>query len=155
MGAYVSIPVSGRRMASETTKRANGSIADLLANLVEGLARLMSEHLTLARLELSNGARELGRRLAWLALFAPMILVGYAFLCAAAAQFLTRWMSLTAALVAVGATNAVVGAIGAQRVVARMRSRGVMNGTVQELSRSSAMLASRSEPTRSEVSNVR
>src|SRR5258708_36330462 len=106
--------------------------------------------MTLPHLELSNDARELGRRVAWLALFAPMILVGYAFLCAAAAQFLARWMSLTAALVAVGGANAVVGAIGAQRVVARVRSRGGMNGTVQEVSRSSAMLASRNEATRSE-----
>ena len=142
-------------MAPESTRRANGNIADLLTSLLDGLARLIGEHLTLARLELSNDAREVGRRLAWLALFAPMFLVGYAFLCAAASQFLTRWLSWTAALAAVGAANAVVGAIGARRVVARMRSRGVMNGTFQELSRSSALLTSGSELKAPEVSNVR
>lgn len=137
-------------MAFETK---NGSIAGHLTNIVEGLARLLTEHLTLARLELAHDARDVGRRLAWLSIFVPMVLVGYAFACAAAAQYLTRWLSLPAALLSVGAINAGAGGLGIQRVLARMRTRGIMNGTVQELSRSSAMLAATAEQTHREVSH--
>jgi len=152
---FPEIEPAGRRMASGTSKQVNGSIAGLLTNMVEGVARLVGEHLTLARLELANDAREVGRRVTRVALFAPMVLVGYAFLSAAAAQYLTRWFSLAAALLVVGALNALVGAIGIQRVVARARSRAVMNETVQELNRSTAMFASTGKPSRTEVSNVR
>ncbi len=127
------------------------SIADLLGSIVDGMARLVSEHLALARLELASDARQVGR----LVLFAVLVLVGYAFLCSAAALFLTRWLSLPAALLVVGTINVLAGAVGIQRAVVRMRARPVMNGTIQELNRSSAMLASGAEPNLKEVSNVR
>jgi uncharacterized membrane protein YqjE len=64
--------------------------AELLVQLASELGNLLSRHVALAKLELSETARRTGLGVAQIAACAPLVLVGYAFLNAAAALALSR-----------------------------------------------------------------
>jgi uncharacterized membrane protein YqjE len=87
-------------------------VTDLVARLVDGLAQLLAQHVALARLELGEESRSLGRALGTLALFVPLLVVGYAMLCFGLAFALAAWLSLPGAVLLVGAVNLVVGGVG-------------------------------------------
>ncbi len=119
----------------------DGRIAVLLTNVADGLGRLVSEHIALAKAELTNDAAALGRSLAQAVAFLSLVLVGYAFLCAALVAYLSaHWMSAPAALFLVGAANVIIGAIGAYLGLRRMSARRVMGETLEQLDRSAAVL---------------
>ena len=114
--------------------------AELLVQLAGELSNLVSQHIALAKLELGATARRTGTGVAQIAACAPLILVGYAFLNAAAALALARWMPLAAAVALVGLLNVLVGATGVA-LAARSFRRPAMDDSVTELERTVHALA--------------
>jgi hypothetical protein len=87
-------------------------VTDLVGRLVDGLGELLSQHLALARLEFGEETRGLGRAIGTVALFVPLLVVGYAMLCFGLAFALAHWLSLPGAVLLVGAVNLVLGGVG-------------------------------------------
>jgi len=90
----------------------SAGVTDLVGRLVDGLGQLLGQHVALARLELGEEARTLGRTLGTLALFTPLLVVGYAMLCFGVAFALAPWLSLPGAVLLVGTVNLLAGGVG-------------------------------------------
>jgi predicted membrane-bound spermidine synthase len=124
-------------VGSEQTDR---GISALVGRMADGFSRLVSQHLTLARMEMAEDAKAMGKDVARIAAFVPFVLVGYLFVCGALAAVLVPWLGVPGALVTVGLLNLIAGAIGVHRAVSRLQGRQVMDDSAQELSRSVAAL---------------
>lgn len=116
--------------------------ADLLVQLVGELGHLVAQHIALAKVELGASARRAGIGVAQVAACAPLVLVGYAFLNAALALALARWLPLAGAVALVGLLNVVVGTLGVV-LAARAFRRPVLNDSVSEIERTAQALAPR------------
>jgi hypothetical protein len=112
--------------------RGNG-IGRALGQVADGLGRLVSEHLALAKLELAQDAQELGGEIGKMLVFAPMVIVGYAFLCSALAITLMKWMEVPAALLIVGGINFALGGLGLYGAIRRVRAQQPMQETLREV----------------------
>jgi uncharacterized membrane protein YqjE len=115
-------------------------VTDLVARLVDGLGQLIAQHVALARLELGEEARSVSRALGTLALFTPLLVVGYAMLCFGLAFALAPVLSLPGAVLLVGAANLVVGGVGLVRVRAVLR-RHHLEETAAAVRESAQLLA--------------
>src|SRR4051812_44264159 len=113
-----------------------GDIADRLREAVEDLVELVTAQLRLTRMELREDARALGGRLGKLALFAPLLVIGYCFLVTAAAYALSARIGLPLALALVGAVHVVVGGWGVLAVSRGLRRVRVLDRSREELERS-------------------
>jgi uncharacterized membrane protein YqjE len=122
------------------TEQTDRGIAALVGRMADSFSRLVSQHITLARLELAEDAKAMGLDVARIVVFVPFVLVGYVFLCGALSVALAVWMGYAWALTAVGALNVVGGGLGIWRAVLRLQNRHMMDDTSQELSRSVAAL---------------
>ncbi len=128
-------------MAGAMKQESDGKIAALLTNIADGLGHLVSEHIALARIELTEDATALARSLGQALAFLSLVLVGYGFLCTALVAFLApAWTSLPVALLIVGGANLIVGAIGAYGGLRRIAARRVMHETMEQLDRSKSVL---------------
>lgn len=107
---------------------------ELLVQLVGDLGHLVSQHIALAKLELGETASRVGLGVGQIAACAPLVLVGYAFLNAALALWLARWLSLPGAVALVGVLNVVGGAVGIV-LAARSFRRSPLDDSVVELER--------------------
>jgi hypothetical protein len=114
-------------------------MADLVVQLAGDLANLFAQHVALAKVELRDGARTVGKGVAILAAVAPLVVVGYAFLNAALALALARWMPLAASVALMGLLNILAGGAGVL-VAARAFRRPVLEETVDELGRTAVAL---------------
>ena len=129
-------------MPSVTKSESNGKIAVLLTNIADGLGRLVSEHIALARLDLKEDAAALAKALRLTVTFFALVLIGYVFLCSALVAVLAaESMSLAAALAIVGGGNLLLGAVGASLALRRFAKRPVMRETFEQLDRSAASLS--------------
>ncbi len=126
------------------TEQTDRGISALVGRMADGFSRLVSQHLTLARMELAEDAKAMGMDVARIAVFVPFVLVGYLFVCGALAAAIAPWLGYAGALAVVGALNLVGGAVGILRAVSRLKARQVMDNTSQELSKSVAVLSSAS-----------
>jgi uncharacterized membrane protein YqjE len=126
------------------TEQTDRGIAALVGRMADSFSRLVSQHLTLARLELAEDAKAMGKDVARIVAFVPFVLVGYLFLCGALAVALAHAVGYGWALAVVGAVNLVGGGLGIWRAVSSLQSRQVMDDSSQELSRSVAVLSSAS-----------
>lgn len=88
------------------------AVTDLVARLVDGLGQLIAQHVALARIELGEEARSVSRAFGTLALFTPLLVVGYAMLCFGVAFVLARWLSVPGAVLLVAAVNLLAGGLG-------------------------------------------
>ncbi|HVG64145.1 MAG TPA: phage holin family protein [Hyalangium sp.] len=122
------------------TEQTDRGIAALVGRMADSFSRLVSQHLTLARLEIAEDAKAMGLDVARIIAFVPFVLVGYVFLCGALSVALAAWIGYAWALTAVGALNLVGGGLGIWRSVSRLQNRHMMDDTSQELSRSVAAL---------------
>ena len=104
------------------------------------LGHLVSQHIALAKLELGEAARRTGLGVGVIAAFAPLVLVGYAFLNAALALWLGRWLSVPGAVALVGLLNVVGGVLGVV-LGARAFRRPALGDTAVELERTMNVLA--------------
>lgn len=118
----------------------DGSIASLVSRMADGMGKLVSQHLALAKLELTEDAKAVGGEVAKVAVFLPFVLVGYALLMVALSVVLARWLGLAGGFAVVGGLNLAGGAAAAGLAVARLRSRKLLTGTVTELERTSERL---------------
>jgi hypothetical protein len=132
-----------------------GGLAELFGSLADGLGTLVSEHLALLRLELSQEARAWGAQVGRLLAAAPFLLIGYLFLCAALASFLSRWIGWSGSLLLVGAVNVLGGGIGVGVALRALGRRPGMAKTVDELKTSASVLTRVAEPTALEVARGR
>ena len=109
------------------------AIGTQIRELVESFSELTAQHIRLARVELAEDAKYLGARVGVIAALAPLILVGYGFLCAALAMGLASVVATWLALVIVGVLNLAVGLGGIALAARQLRGRQVMGETLTEL----------------------
>lgn len=119
----------------------NDGIIILLKELTDGLGRLVSDHIKLARLELIADAKILGRRAAVLAVIVPLVFIGYGSICIGLAVVLSRWMGLGVALVLVGAVHFLGAAIALGVTLRQVRRQGWMRETAHEVNQSVTQIA--------------
>jgi len=124
---------------TQPTREDRPGATHLLMQLAGDLGHLVSQHVALAKLELGESARRVGVGVAQVAAFAPLVLVGYAFLNAALALALERWMPLAGAVALVGGLN-VVGGVAGVLTAARAFRRPVLDDSVVELERTAQAL---------------
>jgi uncharacterized membrane protein YqjE len=122
------------------TEQTDRGIAALVGRMADSFSRLVSQHITLARLELAEDAKAMGLEVARIVAFVPFVLVGYVFLCGALSVVLAAWIGYAGALAVVGGLNVVGGGLGIWRAVSHLQSRQMMDHSSQELSRSVAAL---------------
>lgn len=111
-----------------------------LRDVIDGLSELTAQHIRLAKLELAEDARFIGIRVGVIAALAPLVLVGYGFLCVALALLLRRVMAADLAFLLVGLFNLVGGIAGIAFAARQLGTRKVMDDSLRELSASSAMV---------------
>jgi uncharacterized membrane protein YqjE len=126
------------------TEQTDRGFSALVGRMADGFSRLVSQHITLARMELAEDAKAMGLDVARIAVFVPFVLVGYFFVCGALAAALAPWLGLAGALAVVGALNLVGGGVGIWRAVSRLKARQVMDNSSEELSKSVAVLTTAS-----------
>jgi hypothetical protein len=114
--------------------------AELLVQLAGELRTLVSQHVALAKLELGETARRTGLGVAQIAACAPLVLVGYAFLNAALALWLGRWLPVPGAVALVGLLNVAGGVLGII-LAARSFRRPALDDSAVELERTVQALA--------------
>jgi uncharacterized membrane protein YqjE len=111
-----------------------------LREVVDAFSELVAQHVRLARLELKQDARFVGVRVGVIAAFAPLILVGYCFLCIALAMTLRNFMSVEVAFVLVGVLNLLIAGVGIAVAARQLSSHKMMSATVVELESSRALV---------------
>jgi hypothetical protein len=111
-------------------KDGKSDIADRLRATAEDLVDLVTAQVKLVRVELLADLRAMGVHLARLAIFVPLLVLGYAFLAGAVAWALAPRLGLPLALALIGALHVCIGiwgvvrasrSIGAVRVLDRSR----------------------------------
>ncbi|NVJ01551.1 phage holin family protein [Myxococcus sp. AM009] len=122
------------------SEQAERGISALVGRMADGFSRLVTQHLQLARMELAEDVKATGLDVAMIVAFVPFILVGYGFVCAALAAWLSTWLGWPGALAGIGLLNLVGGVGGAMWAVNRLKARRMMDDSSQELSLSVAAL---------------
>lgn len=128
---------------------------ELIGELTSGLSTLVSEHLELARVELLELGKGYGAQVAKLLVFAPFLLVGWIFCCAAGGAALAMVMAWPFALLIVGGFNLLLGGAGVGLALVRLRRTAVLERTRAELGTSAQALARLVERERQEVDVAR
>jgi hypothetical protein len=119
----------------------DGIIA-LVKETADGLGRLISDHIKLARVEIVADAKEYGRSVALMTIAAVFVLVGYGFAWTAAALALARLIGAPLAFLAVAALHLVGGAIALSTVMRKLKkSRPPLDESLSEVNRSVATLS--------------
>jgi tetrahydromethanopterin S-methyltransferase subunit E len=108
-------------------------LADRLRTTAEDLVELVTAQVKLVRLELLGDARTLGSKIAKLAFFIPLAVLGYGFLAAALAWVLAAPLGLGWALALVGAVHLAGGVWGVMRVSRSLGRVKVMERSREEL----------------------
>lgn len=111
-----------------------------LRDVVDGFSELTAQHIRLARLELAQDARFIGVRVGVIAALAPLILVGYGFLCVALALVLRRVMPADLAFLLVGLVNLIGGVAGIAVAAKQLNAKKVMHETLTELEETSSIV---------------
>lgn len=117
-----------------------------LRSTVDAFADLVSRHVRLARLELARDAKEIGTEIGKIAVLAPLILVGYGFLCVALALFLRRFIAADLAFLLVGAVNLAVALGGIRQAALGLQGRTVLAQSLKELERTTGALGTAAPP---------
>lgn len=115
-------------------------LAQAFGRITDGISRLVSDHLALARVELREDAKTLGLQVAKIAIFVPAVLVGYGLLCVAIALALRPWVGDVGAFAIVGGVNFVGGALGAYLAANKLSKHPVLETTRAEAQRTSQTL---------------
>jgi hypothetical protein len=121
------------------------ALGSQLRDVVDGFSELTAHHIRLARVELAQDARFIGVRVGLIAALAPLILVGYGFLCVALALVLRRVMSADLAFALVGLVNLIGGISGIAVAARQLNEKKVMHETLSELEETSSLVVRREE----------
>jgi hypothetical protein len=114
------------------------SIPALFGRMVDGLGRLVADHLQLARIELGEDARAVGKQLAKVLSFVPLLVVGHAFVCAAVAAALSTFVGWTGSLLLVGVANLGLGILGVVKASRALTHQPVMTESLSALEESAS-----------------
>lgn len=123
--------------AADTEK----SIVSLLTETLNGFARLVSEHVRLARLEFTQDLKTQGRRIATMAMAALFALIGYLLICVGLGLVIAQWVGLPTAFLLVGCAHLVIGAFTSLIALRRLQAMNWMHGTISEIDKSVSSLA--------------
>ncbi|GMU62827.1 MAG: hypothetical protein AMXMBFR34_45900 [Myxococcaceae bacterium] len=123
------------------------SLGAQLRELFDGLGELTAQHIRLAKLELKEDARFVGARVAVIAALAPLVLVGYGFLCVAGALALARVMATDLAFLIVGGLNLLGAILGIAVAGKQLGGRKLFTASVTELEATRAVVLHRHDGT--------
>lgn len=116
-------------------------LVPLLKRMLDAVERLVGNHLTLARMELGEDARGLGRRVLEIAMFVPVAIIGLGLVGASAAIFLGSVIGPGWGFLAVGGLFLAAGAGGVLYMKNRAsRAEPVLNDTGDEIKKSAAAI---------------
>jgi hypothetical protein len=104
-----------------------------LADVVDSVSELFSRHVDLARAELADDARFVGVRVGVIAALAPLVLVGYGFLCVALALALRSSLGDVGAFAFVGLLNVIPGVVGIGFAGRQLGKKKVLATSLTEL----------------------
>src|SRR5688572_3820782 len=110
-------------------------IAERLRETAEDLMELVAAQVKLIRLELHEDVRNLGTRVARVAVFLPLVLLGYGFVAGAGTYALGTVIGVPWALLSVGAVHLALGAWGMYRATRSLREIKVLDRSREELER--------------------
>jgi uncharacterized membrane protein YqjE len=118
-------------------------VKDSFQRLVDGLQTLFREHLALARLELRDDVKRIGRDLLFSAAGVPLLLVGYVLLMVSAGLALALVLQAWAAFLIVAGVNLVAGAVLAKQFGGRIgkEDKVELPRTAEELQRDKRWVA--------------
>ncbi|MGA9521782.1 MAG: phage holin family protein [Myxococcaceae bacterium] len=122
-----------------------GGLSSALSRLTDSAARLLADHLALARAEIREDVRALGRDVAVVTAFVPLLVVGYALVCVALALALSSWLGSAGGFAAVGVANLLVGSVAVVIAARRLKRTDVMDDSRAEVERSAALFRSSSQ----------
>jgi len=143
-------------LARERRAAAQDDMVGLMRRLADGLERLMRDHLALARLELGEDARILGREVATGATFLPFAFTAWLFVSATGAALLALVLPWAAALGVVAGLNALLaGAVLLAVRARRRRKHDVLDDSGREIKRTAELLATGGDPADLEKMHVR
>ena len=122
--------------------RPNGQMGtgEAVGQMATGLGRLLADHLTLAKLELTDGLKRTGGDVGKIAAAVPLLIIGYCFLCSGLAVVLTQWLGVAGGLFAVGGGHILIGLVIAGVAALRLKRRKWLAGTMEELNHTVAVL---------------
>ena len=124
-------------------KSESEGIMALVRETVDGIGRLISEHLKLARLEFHADMKVYGRTVAVLLLVAAVFALAYGLACIGLSVLLSRWVPLAYAFFLVAGAHILIGGVAAMVAVGKLRgSQAPMRETVSEVQRSVGALTS-------------
>jgi uncharacterized membrane protein YqjE len=83
-----------------------------IRRMADGVGKLVSESLALARVELARDLKAMALDVVWIVLFLGIVGVGYVLLCASVALGISRWVGLGWAFLIVAGANLAIGAVG-------------------------------------------
>jgi hypothetical protein len=106
------------------------SFGERMMVAIDAIGELVERHVALAAAELSRDARRVGADLVPLVVALPLLVCGWALLCAAAAAAMAPWLGAAWSLAAVGAANLAAGGGGAVIGVRRLQRPGHATLTV-------------------------
>jgi hypothetical protein len=118
-----------------TNRDGKSDIADRLRATAEDLVELVAAQVKLVRVELLADARALGVHLTRLAIYVPLLVLGYAFLAGAAAWALAAPLGLPLALALIGAVHVSVGLWGVVRASRSLGAVRVLDRSREEAER--------------------
>jgi hypothetical protein len=128
----------------EQGKKERDGLVELVKETVSHLERLAADHLKLARLELVKDVRTMARDAAGVAMFAPLLMLGYLLALVGLSVVLARWLTLAGAFFAVGGAHLLAGGLGIYIAASRLRraKAHALQESKRELDRSLAMAGS-------------
>jgi uncharacterized membrane protein YqjE len=125
---------------------------DAFQRLIDGLQTLVREHMALAREELKEDVRGLGREVLASAAGVPALAAGYLLMMMAVGYLLTIWLPAWAAFGIVGAVNLGVGAAITATGIRKAMSRRVdLPRTAEELRQDKQWIAAMKDAPRAPV----
>jgi Putative Actinobacterial Holin-X, holin superfamily III len=116
-------------------------LLSLVRETLDGIGRLIGEHLKLARLEFEADLRAYGRALVTLLLVVGIFALAYGLACVGLAVLLSRWIALSTAFFLLAGAHVVLAATAGGLAVARLRNTQPMRETAQAVERSVTALA--------------
>ncbi|MBL8954078.1 MAG: phage holin family protein [Myxococcaceae bacterium] len=117
------------------------SAAQNLKAIVESFSDLLEGHIKLFKLELAEDAKVIGVEVGKIVALLPLIFVGYAFMCAALAMFLQRWLAADLSYLTVGLLNLAGGGLGIALAAKKLSKKQLLDGTRAEVSTTAQTLA--------------
>jgi len=118
----------------------------LLKKMVDGVERLVSNHLALARLEIGQDASALGSRVVELTMFVPLIVIGLGLIMTAIAIFLAPYLGLGWSLLLVGGVTAIAGTIGLWIAKNKVSHRSVLDDSGDEIKKTAKVIGAAGKP---------